>query len=74
MDIVGILDSRGSGINVGCHGNGRLGIGWGRVCIFGERDHPETRPSAFVSTDNGMATIYDRTSNFGGVDGATCVA
>ncbi len=74
MDIAGILGGRGSGTNVGCHGNGRLGAGWWRVCIFGERDHPEAPPCAFVTADNGMATIYDRTSNFGEVDGAPCIA
>ena len=28
----------------------------------------------FVTADNGMATIYDCTSNFGEIDGAPCVA
>ncbi len=74
MDTAGILGGRGSGINVGCHGDGRLGVGWWRVCIFGERDHSEACPCAFVTADNGTAMIDDRTSNFGEVDGATCVA
>ena len=74
MDIVGILGGRGSGINVGCHDNGRLGVRWCRDCIFGERDHPEARPCAFVTAGNGTATMDDRTSNFGEVDGAPCVA
>ncbi len=73
MDIEGILGGRGNGINVGCHGNGRLGFGWWRVCIIGERDHPEACPCAFMTAD-GMATIDGRTSNFGEVDGATCIA
>ncbi len=74
MDIAGILGSRGSGIYVGCHGDGRLEVGWWSVCIFGERDHPEARPCAFVTTGDGTATIDHRTSNFGEVDGATCIA
>jgi hypothetical protein len=74
MDIAGILSGRGSGSNIGCHGDGRLRVGWWRVCIFGERDRPEARPCAFVTADNGTATIGDCTSNFGEVDGATCIA
>jgi hypothetical protein len=74
MNIAGILGGRESGINVGCHDYGRLGDGWWGICIFGERDHPEACPSAFVTADNGTATIDDRASNFGEVDGATCVA
>ncbi len=74
MGIVGILGGRGSGINIGLHGNGRLQVGWWRACIFGERDHPEARPCAFVTADNGTAMIDDRASNFGEVDGATGIA
>ncbi len=74
MDIAGILGGGGSDIVVGCHGDGRLGVGWWRVCIFGERDHPEARPCAFVTADYGTATIDDRTSNFGEVDGVPCIA
>jgi hypothetical protein len=74
MDKAGILGGRGNGIDIGCHGDSRLGVGWWRVCIFGERDHPEARPCAFVTADKGMATIDDRTSNFGKVDVALCVA
>ncbi len=66
MDIAGILGGRGSSINVGRHGNGRLKVGWWRACIFGERD--------FVTADDGTATIDDRTSNFGEADSATCIA
>ncbi len=73
MEIAGIR-GRGSGINVGRHGNGRLEVGWWRACIIGERDHPEARPCAFVTADNGTATIDDRASNIGGVDGATDIA
>ncbi len=64
MNIAGILGGSGSGINVGCHGNGRLGVRWWRVCIFSERDHSEARLCAFVTADNGIARIDDRTSNF----------
>ncbi len=74
MDTAGILGGRGSGINVGCHGDGRSRVGWWRVYIFGERDHPEARPCAFVTADDGAATIDDHTSNFDEVDGATCIA
>ncbi len=74
MDIAGILGSRGSGIDVGRHGNGRLKVSWWRACIIGERDHPVARPCAFVTADDGMAMIDDRTSNFGEVDNATCIA
>jgi hypothetical protein len=74
IDIAGILHSRGSGIDVGCHGNGRLEVGWWGACIFGERDHPEAHPCAFVTADNGMATIDDLASNIGEVDGATGIA
>ncbi len=74
IDIAGILGSRGSVINAGCHGDGRLGVGWWRVCIFGERDHPEARPCEFVTVDNGTARIDDFTSNFGEVDGAPYIA
>ena len=74
MDIAGILGGRGSGINVGRHGNGRFEVSRWRACIFGERDHQEARPCAFVTADDGTATIDDRTSNFGEVDGATCHA
>ncbi len=72
--IAAILGGRGSGINVCHHGNGRLEGGWWRACIFEERDHPEARPCAFVTADNGTATIDDCASNFGEVDGATSVA
>jgi hypothetical protein len=74
MDIAGILSSRRSGIDIDCHGNGRLEVGWWRACIFGERDHPEACLCAFVTADDGTATIDDLTSNFGEVDGATCIA
>ncbi len=76
MDIGGILGGRGrgSGINVGCHGDDRLGVGWWRVCIFDERDHPEARTCAFVTADDGTATIDDCTSNFGEVDSAPSIA
>jgi hypothetical protein len=74
MDVAGILSGRGSCINVGCHGNGRLEVARWRACIFGERDHPEACPCSFVTTDNGTAMIDDHASNFGEVDGATCVA
>ncbi len=74
MVIAGILGGRGSGNDVGHHGNRRLEVGWWRACIFGERDHPEARPCTFVTADNCMATIDDCTSNFGEVDGATCIA
>jgi hypothetical protein len=73
MAIGGILNSRGS-INIGFHGDGRLGVGWCRVCIFGERGHQEARPCAFVTADNGTAMIDDHTSNFGEMDGAPCIA
>ncbi len=74
MDIAGILGGRGSGINFGRHGNCRLEVGWWRACIFGERDHTDARPCAFVTADNGTATIDDRASIFGKVDGATGIA
>jgi hypothetical protein len=74
MDIIGILGGGESGINVGHRGNGRLEVGWWRACIFGERDHREAHPCAFVTAYDGTATIDDRTSNFGEVDGAPCVA
>ncbi len=74
MDIADIRSGRVSGIYVGCHGDSRLGVGCWRVCIFGERDHPEARPCAFVTADNDTATINDCTSNFGEVDSAPCIA
>ncbi len=74
MDIAGILGGRGSGINVGNHSNGRLEVSWWRACIFGERDHPEASPYAFVTADDGTAAIDDRASNFGEVYGATSIA
>jgi hypothetical protein len=49
MDTAGILGGKGSGIDVGRHGNGRLEVGWWRACISGERDHPEACPCAFVT-------------------------
>ncbi len=74
MDIAGILGGRGSGINVGRHGNGRLEVSWWGACIFRERDHPEAHPCAFVTADDGTATIDDCASNFGEVDGAPSIA
>ncbi len=74
MDIAGILGGRGGDINVCRHGSGRLEVGWWRAGIFGERDHSEAHPSAYVTADNGMATIDDHASNFGEVDSATGIA